>query len=110
VSGLYILDGHATVEEPDVRRWAGWFENASRHVGSTEVGDRWVSTVFLGVDHNFGIGPPILFETMVFSRDTHDEILYEFTRRYRTWDEAAVGHAMTVALLEVGSGLDRRGT
>ncbi len=25
-----------------------------------------VSTVFLGLDHNFGDGPPILWETLVF--------------------------------------------
>lgn len=27
---------------------------------------RVVSTVFLGIDHSFGFGPPLLFETMVF--------------------------------------------
>lgn len=27
----------------------------------------WVSTVWLGYDHNFGGGKPIIFETMVFS-------------------------------------------
>jgi len=64
----FILEGHEPVEEPDLVTWAMWMETADRCVKHTEQGDVRVSTVFLGLDHNFGdlFGLPILFETMAF--------------------------------------------
>lgn len=38
----------------------------SRVVAQTQVGDRFVSTVLLGIDHAFMGGPPILWESMIF--------------------------------------------
>lgn len=49
----------------------------------------WVSTVFLRLDHNFGDGPPILFETMVFGVGSMAEL---DMNRYVTYDEAIIGH------------------
>lgn len=46
-----------------------------------------VSTVFLGLDHSFGEGPPILFETLVSGGDLEGEM-----DRYYTWEEAIKGH------------------
>lgn len=54
-----------------------------------------VSTVWLGANHNFSGGPPILFETMVFGPDDADEYMV----RYSTEDEARTGHAETVTLV-----------
>ena len=55
-----------------------------RHVADEMVGDARVSTVFLGRDHRFGdIGPPLLFETLVFDRPLADEM-----DRYSKWEEA----------------------
>lgn len=90
----YILVGHEPVAEPDLMRWAEWMENADRHVKLTEQGDVRVSTVFLGLDHNFGdlFGRPILFETMAFVG--RESVAMD---RYRTWDEAGAGHARIVA-------------
>jgi hypothetical protein len=54
-----------------------------------------VSTVFLGIDHNFGLeGPPIVFETMVFIDDAEDdERGNDYGQwRYSTYDEALLGH------------------
>jgi len=63
----YTLDEKGTpVEAPDVITWAKWFQDAERHVAKETIGEAEVSTVFLGVDHNWGDGPPILWETMVF--------------------------------------------
>lgn len=64
----YILDEHGNPKiEPDLIKWAQWFEKAERHVAVTQVADSKVSTVFLGLDHNFNKnGPPVLWETMVF--------------------------------------------
>jgi hypothetical protein len=50
----------------------------------------WVSTVFLGIDHGFGEGPPLIFETMVFASERHlDE---RDCQRYSTESEAVTGH------------------
>jgi len=83
----YILDGHTPVKEEDVRAWARWFEKADRRVALEARNGFKVSTVFLGIDHNFNEGEPILFETMVFGGE-HDQL----QERYPTWDEAVKGH------------------
>jgi hypothetical protein len=73
--------------------WAIWFENAAnRHVGLTEIGCLRISTVFLGIDHNWGHGDPLLFETMIFQDDSD---LY--TDRCSTWEAAEAMHADAVA-------------
>jgi hypothetical protein len=52
--------------EPDLMKWAVWYESANRKVAGTSVRGATVSTVFLGINHNFSEGPPILWETMIF--------------------------------------------
>jgi hypothetical protein len=86
----YILKGHKAVPA-DLMTWARWLETTSRRVAETKVGAARVSTVFLGLDHSFGDGPPLLFETMVFGGPLDDEM-----ERYTTWDEAEQGHARMV--------------
>jgi hypothetical protein len=91
----------------DVLAWAALFEDhAYRVVKQTKLpgGQKWVSTVWLGLDHNFfSGGAPLIFETMVFGR--HD--LSHFTlggvtrsskrdygqKRWATEAEAIAGHA-----------------
>ena len=46
-----------------------------------------VSTVFLGLDHSFGGGPPLLFETMIFDGGEEEHCV-----RYSTWQQAEEGH------------------
>lgn len=54
----------------DLMTWAKWLEDrGNRDVAKTDVGNLWVSTVFLGLDHSFGEGPPILFETWSFPKE-----------------------------------------
>ena len=64
----YILDDKGNiVEEPDAMKWARWYEKAERHVADEKIGDSRISTVFLGLDHNYsGRGGPVVWETMVF--------------------------------------------
>ena len=82
-------------QEPDVLKWAEWFETADRTVAKTEIGAIQVSTVFLAIDHNFGgEGRPILFGTMVFGGG--DE-LDKRGERYCTREEAIAGHGRWVA-------------
>lgn len=66
-------------------------------VGNDDVGDANVSTVFLGLNHSHGGGPPVLYETMIFG-GKHDERQY----RYHTREEAATGHARVVDALRRG--------
>lgn len=74
-------------------------EDPSR-IGSDTVDGKWVSTVWLGIDYQFGDGPPLIFETMVFPQDgSFDE---EFCDRYSTRAEAEEGHRRVVAALREG--------
>ena len=85
----------------DVTDWAREFGTMDRRVGLTDVTDAAkpgrkirVSTVFLGIDHAFGDGPPLLFESMAFHGDDGEE---EMQDRYSTEAQAAEGHAAMVA-------------
>ena len=53
-----------------------------------------VSTVWMGLDHNFGAGRPLIFETMVFSDGLTGDVDCD---RYSTEAEAMAGHAVMVA-------------
>jgi hypothetical protein len=96
----YILDHHDIVPEPDFMKWARWRETADVRVASTDNGVIWISTVFLGVDHNFMGGRPHVFETMTFLKDDFEEevgdVNFDFNGlevwRWSTWDEADEGH------------------
>jgi hypothetical protein len=102
MSDKYILRGRVPEPCDDLIRWARWFEKADRHVAKTQVGPLRVSTVFLGVDHSFGDGPPVLFETMIFGDgDPSDpseraEWHSDYETRCSTWDEAEKMHAVAV--------------
>lgn len=98
MSDRYILDGRTPVRCDDLYEWAQGLESSKyhkgRHVADTHIGVYRVSTIFLGIDHNFGsAGPPILFETMVFKNDSFDD---HYCDRYSTWDEAERGHLAAV--------------
>lgn len=92
----YVLDGHTPVPIQDAASWAAMFENmAGRRVGWTEISPEIaVSTVFLGLDHSFGSGPPILFETMILGLSADGG--WDHQHRYTTWDEAERGHELAV--------------
>lgn len=92
MSDHYILDGHKPVPV-DLMTWAKWLQKEDRRVANTVVGDVNVSTVFLGLDHSRGQGPPLIFETMIFGGE-HDQ----FQERCSTWDEAEAMHARACEL------------
>lgn len=89
-----LLPDHSTAP-CDLWTWAEEFESRDREVAFDRVGDIYVSTVFLGLDHAFGDGEPLLFETMIFGGP-----LDEYTRRYATWEQAEEGHRATVCLAQ----------
>jgi hypothetical protein len=78
------------------QQWAKSFDPAAKRVAETTLPNgRWVSTVWLGIDHSFGSGPPLIFETMVFpSKDDMSDLDCE---RYSTEREALEGHERLVA-------------
>lgn len=93
--GKYILDGKKAVPCSDLIKWGKWFETAGRKVARTKIGEIEVSTAFLGIDHGFDGGTPLLFETMVFGGPLDEEM-----ERYTTWQDAEEGHKHWVQKVE----------
>ncbi len=91
----YILDGKTPVPVKDIIEWGGFMESDKRIVKVTYLmNGAKVSTVFLGLDHGYD-GDVVLFETMVFGGRLDQE-----QWRYRTWDEAEIGHENVVRLAQ----------
>jgi hypothetical protein len=67
-----------------VEEWAG-FEDPQ--IALYEEDDVTISTVFMGINHQFGDGPPLIFETMIFGGPLDD-----YCWRYSTEAEALAGH------------------
>jgi hypothetical protein len=87
---MYTLDGKTPVpcDWHEYYEWKASLEENVIHVGEDMIGEARVSTVFLGIDHNYkGKGRPVLFETMVFGGP-----LTDYQERYCTWEEAEKGH------------------
>lgn len=97
----YGLDGRTPVRlETGAQQRAEWHRRERSiarddvdpyRVAATELGDgRHVSTVFLGLDHQWlPGGPPLLFETMVFPECS-------MCGRCSTWDQAVAQHEVVV--------------
>lgn len=92
MSDFFKLEGKEPVRVADCLEWAKWFESFDRCIARDEIHDAVVSTVFLGLDHRFGDGPPLIFETLVFGGHLDGQM-----DRYSTWDEAATGHLAMLA-------------
>lgn len=77
--------------------WATSYEtrqDQKRVAETTLPNGRWVSTVWLGLNHQYGDGPPLIFETMVFpNQKDMGELDCD---RYSTEAEALAGHAAMV--------------
>jgi hypothetical protein len=91
----YILDPDGEpVFEPDLLAWARWLDDGNRRrIALTDLGARGqVSTVFLGIDHNFGSHDrPVLWESMIFGGP-----LDQYQSRYDSLEAARQGHATLV--------------
>ena len=95
MSDKYILaeDGQTPVA-CDLMTWALWFERSKRIVAQDVIDGVKISTVFLGMDHSFGSGPPLLWETMIFGGEHN-----EYQERYSTFAEAVAGHALALSMV-----------
>ncbi len=112
LGGYYSRDGTPM----SMREWANDFDrNDKKRVAATHVADYWISTVWLGMDHSFGEGPPLIFETMVFnqsevSKRDKEDWLDKWCDRYATEERALAGHAQVVAMVEERVQLLRQAT
>ena len=100
----YKLDKNKNAVEVSVLEWRDNCCNEERIVKQEEVEDKYISTIFLGLDHNFrwndeAIHKPLIFETMVFNKDKFDDIYMD---RYSTWQEAEEGHKKAVQWVKDG--------
>ena len=96
---LYVLKCETIpVEAEDIMEWRDFFDSDTDRIVKREyVGDVFISTVFLGVDHSGTLdGPPILFETKIFGGD-YDGLI----ERYSTFEEAKAGHKRIKKSLKV---------
>lgn len=94
---LYILEGHTPIPAKNTEQWGSWFGSVDHHVADDEIDGIRVSTVFVGIDYSFGLGPPLFYETMVFG-GRFDQCI----QRYETWDEAEKGHRQWVNRVKIG--------
>lgn len=63
----YVLDDNGNPRPATMEEWVKMFEDSEGRIVKQEyVGKLFISTVFLGLDHGWGNGPPVLWETMVF--------------------------------------------
>lgn len=97
----YILDENGEPREATTLEFCAFYageNDKKRIVRQDRLGpaERFlVSTVFLGVDHDFsGKGPPVLWETMIFDQEasTLDQRQWRYTSRA----DAEQGHAAAV--------------
>lgn len=70
-----------------------------KEIGKSTVGPYLISTIWLGVDHNWGPGPPLIFETMIFKSPSHADL---FCCRYSNLLDAQTGHEKLKSQLEHG--------
>ena len=93
---LFILDENKNpIPIEDTLQWAKALTDEMRIVKQTRLNNAFISTVFLGINHQF-IGqddlPPILFETMIFNDPENPD----YQERYCTYKEALEHHEQLV--------------
>lgn len=89
----YTLDEHGSpVPASGLEEWVAWAAEHGRHIAYDVVGDTAVSTIFLGIDHSFGFGEPLLFETMITGGACHGH-----QERHARRIDAIAAHAAAVA-------------
>lgn len=84
----------------DIEVWTGFMKDSYLLKREAVDDETEVSTVFLGMDHNFvGNGPPILWETLVFGGHLDGEM-----DRYTSEADALNGHDAMLARVRIDRG------
>ena len=92
MSKFYILsDDGVLLPVSSVIEWARWFETHDRRIAYDKLPTCCISTIFLGLDHGWGEGPPVLWETLVIGGRHDGEQL-----RYTSEKEALECHRLLV--------------
>lgn len=87
----YILDDNQQPIPANVDTWRAWANDHSSRVAYTSLDNVDISTVLLSINHAFTLDfPPVLWETMVFTKGSRVESLY--MRRYTSHADAVKGH------------------
>ena len=104
----YFVRDASTATGARPATWEEWRDarilddEAAKRIAKDAVGEAEVSTVFLGLDHAFDDGPPVLWETMIFGGE-HSEDQW----RYTSEQAARVGHERIVQALREGRDPDQ---
>jgi len=89
----YLLDENKKPYKVTITEWIQGLTDKMRSVKQETINGVFVSTVFLGLDHNFSNSPvPIVFETMLFGKVEHGE----YQVRCSTYEEALKQHEKAV--------------
>lgn len=94
----YYLNEDKTYRPAKLMEWEEQFETMDRDVQKDKIEGHRVSTVWLGLDHNYYGGKPMLFETMIFADEERGRVIYCY--RYSTWQEAEEGHKVAIEWLK----------
>jgi len=102
---FYKLDENKNVVKYSLEEWSTFIESKispnQRHVADEVINGKRISTVFIGLCHNyspFDNETPIVFETMIFE----DGESLDYEDRYTTWQEAEEGHKHAVQWVKDG--------
>lgn len=93
----YTLDeNNKPVKATSIMEAADWMENnlERKAVKQENIGDIFISTVFLGSDHAWNSDVPVLWETMIFGGE-HDQ----YQERYTSYEDALEGHKKALNLI-----------
>lgn len=95
---FYLLDENKKpYKATSLREALKIYENPDMKITKQDyIGDVFVSTVFLGIDHSYEKkGDPVLWETMIFG-GKHDE----YQERYTSHEDALAGHQRAIDLVK----------
>ena len=83
----YVMNDKKEVKKTDLHTWSLAFKKMDRQIDRTTLRGADISTVFLGLDHGYQEGKPLIFETMVFGGKLDQEQM-----RCSTYQEALDMH------------------
>ena len=99
----FILKDKKVIVCNDIYEWGRFMEHKDRIVKQEIIGNSRISTVFLGLDHRFGEGEPLVFETMIFGGKED-----QYQNRCSTWEQAEKMHLKALKKLKGGKENDTR--
>jgi hypothetical protein len=91
---FYLLDENKQPYKVGIEKAIELYSNPDMKIVQQDTlpNGKFVSTVFLGFDHSWDVGPhePVLFETMVFP--DNESKSDEYMERYTSYEDAIAGH------------------